>query len=316
MDYGRLAYIKTEELESAFRRRSAQSERRNSLGASFYPRAEIASGYSPCAISGEGSAGLTVSVTLRAPAGANGIKLSLYCGGKIAAYARVTLAEGETGRYSLLSAVYPAEGERLEIRSDSEGLVLEEFALLIEGNAVKITGGETRARCDCTNGKIYTAYAKNGYVYVCDESGKTASATHGGVFDISAADSNVYVICADDVGNLWGVRYNAELNETAREYLGDAPEKVALGLSPFGLTVAGLFGGEIRFMECEEDFSGRSDWVRADFETRADNVYFGKQSRSPALFLERDGHVFAKLPVPLLGFREHVSAQIRLAFGD
>ena len=122
MDYGRLAYIKTEELESAFRRRSAQSERRNSLGASFYPRAEIAGGYSPCAISGEGSAGLTVSVTLRAPAGANGIKVSLYCGGKIAAYARVTLAEGETGRYSLLSAVYPAEGERLEIRSDSRGL--------------------------------------------------------------------------------------------------------------------------------------------------------------------------------------------------
>lgn len=315
MDYGQLAYIKAEEIENYLRVAAAKRTGRNAVSASFYPRCEISGGYEPCSVIGGASTALTVTLTLRAPQGANEIKVRLFCGDKIAAYVTVSLSAGETGRYTMLASVYPSGGEKLRIAASENGLILEQMQILADGDGVTVTGGKEIMRCDFAGDAVYTLTEENGYIYLAKIGGAKVNAAHGSEYDIAVADGGVKVICRDDVGNLWGICYDFDLAEQSRVNLGDAPEKVAIGQNPYGLTVAGVIKDEVYLCECEYDFSGRTDFARAEINTLADDVYLVKQSNNPALIITRDGKLYAKLPMPSTGSRDSISVTLSLETG-
>lgn len=298
MDYGQLAYLKTQELESYVRRSAVDSGKRTAQSAAFYPHTAISGGYEPCTVYGDGCVALAAVLTLRAPEGFAG-KVRLYCGGKIAAYTQVTLSAGESGRYTLLASVYPADGERLRICAERDGVLLDELHVLVEGSGAAVTSGQEGYKSDCYNGEIYLVREHDGNVEVSRASdGKKAIAVHGGVYDLAASAIGICVACADDNGNLWGLTYTADLDETSRTYLGPAPDRIAVGRSITGLTLAAVRSRKVYFATADAGFAGLSDWTAADFVTEADDVYLSKQADNPVLFLRRDGEIFAKIPLP------------------
>lgn len=317
MDIAKSAYVKAEELEAYLRKAAYAAERRNSVRTSKYPRTAAESGYAPASVVGSGNAALTVSATVRAPQGADGIVLWLYCGDKAAAYTRVTLPAGGQGNYTLLAAVYPQDGERIQLIAEREGLLLDEVHVLAEGDGVSLSGGEENVRCDYTATAAYVAREKDGYLTVRSyPDGKETTVAHASVFDIACLGGEVGVLCRDDDGNVWGVRYDAQLKETGRTYLGDGVDKVTLGLWAQGLLLAATTSaGDVLTAQCERDFSGKTDWAPMDFDCKAQDIYLAKQSENPLLFLQRDGAVFCKPPLPQSGTRDYIAAHATLIVG-
>lgn len=299
MDYGQLAYIKAEEIEAYLRNSEKNAEKRNTLRAAFYPRCAIQGGYAPCSLYGSGAVGLTVVLMLSAPQGCDGEKVRLYCGDMAAAYTTVTLGAGDRAQFTLLASVYPSDTQTLCVRSEGNSLLLEEMEILADGNDVTLTSSYAGCKSDCLDGKAYLLCAENGYIYLhIAGDGQKTDVGHGNVFDIVATPTALCVVYADDNGNLWGVTYTAALEETKRVYLGDAPQRVAVGRDVGGLRLAGIWERKVYFCLCAEDFTGRTEWAQADFATEADDVYFGKQTTRPVLFLRRGGGLYAKLPLP------------------
>ncbi|MCI8458728.1 MAG: hypothetical protein HFE46_03555 [Clostridia bacterium] len=313
MDWGRLAFVKAEELETLWKKTARAAEKRTSACASFYPRAAAEAGYAPCAVEGTGNVGLSVWVRVSAPQGASGIKLWLYCGDKAAAYTAITLPEGGEGSYTLFASVYPSAREKLRLCADREGLIIEEMRVLAEGGDAALTAGQEGYRCDCLHNEIYMAREQNGTLYLQKYGNEQKTdVCHASVFDMLADDNGIAVLCSDDDGNLWGVKYAPDLTERCRVRLGDGFSCVAIGRNPTGYTLAAVKDRAVRLARCADDFSGLTAWEAADFSTEADEVYFCKQTLCPLLFLRRDGQLFAKLPMGELGGKETLRVAISL----
>ncbi len=296
MDYGQLAYIKAEELERYVKSVSVR-KKRNAVSASFYPRVAAESGYEPCSVSGEGSIGVAVSAALRSPQSVRQAKLRLYCGGKIAASAGVAQSGGATVSYTLFASVTPGAGETLRLEADTAGLVLEELRVLVFGDGASVDNRGGNLRAEWVGTETYLAREKQGAISLSVYGGGEITVARGQTFDICDSPDGPGMVISDDAGNLWGVAFDAEINETARVNLGAGVDSVALGRNRRGYIIAGVRGRRVYFCECGYDFSGRTDWTEADFTTEADKVYFTKHTEEPILFLSRDGALYAKIPV-------------------
>lgn len=297
MDYGQLAYIKAEEIETYLRKAAQSADRRVTAKAAFYPRVALENGYEPCSVYGSGSVGLSVSAVLSSPSGVNGVKVRLYCGDKIAAYTSVTLSAGDSANYTLLASVYPQDGEKLKLVADGYGLLLEEMSVLADGNGVYVTSGQENFKSDYIGSDVFLLSENNGEIELSKYGGAKVIVAHGSIFDLVAASNEIKVLCCDDNDNMVGVTYSPDMKETGRRYLGSGMHRVAVGRGLTGLTLAAVKERKVYLAQCNYDFSGMTEWARADFETEADDVFFCKQTDNPVLFLQRGNAVFAKLPV-------------------
>ncbi len=315
MDYGKLAYIKSQEIEEYLRLRATAPESGTSASASFYPHSAFDGGYEPCTLSAaKGNAGLSVAVAVSAPLGAQAVKVRLYCGEKLAAYVTVTLPQNGSGRYYLLASVTPGSGEKLRLAAETNELLLDEISVLAQGSGVKLTTGGGGYKCDSCGGGTFTVNENSRGYIILSKCGEDASATvsHGSVFDVAATETGVKVLCSDDNRNLWGVCYDFELNELSRVFLGDGAARVALAKSAGGLFLACVRGRKLYFAECDENFLGLTEWVPANFEAEADDVFLSKQTDFPALFFSRNGTLYAKIPKEAFSVRDGVSVSLSL----
>ncbi len=309
MDYGQLAYVKVQEIEEYLRRAATSKQIGTAASASFYPHAAFDGGYEPCTLSAHGgSVGLSVAIEISAPLGATDDKIRLYCGNKLAAYVAVTLPENGKGRYAMFASVTPGDGEKLKIKADTNKLLLDEFSVLAEGGGAKIIFDGGGYKCDsCGNGVFLAKENSRGYIVLL-KCGTDLSVivSHGGVFDIAATELGVSVLCCDNERNLWGVRYDNDLNEVSRILLGDGADKVALGRGAGGLTIVCIRAKKLYFAESDEDFTGLTQWAPSDFEAEADDVFLSKQMDFPVLFFSRNGTLYAKIPIEALSNRDCV----------
>lgn len=301
MDYGKLAYVKAEELESYLRKTEGEKGRHATLCAAFYPRVALSSGYAPLTVSGSDSVGLTVALKIRATATVTAANIKLYLGDMQAAYTTVTAESGQTVNATILASVYPGEGQRLKVIASAKGLTLDEMSVLASGNGVALFGGQAAYRCDCREGKVYCARERDGYLYLSQVgSSGEVNVAHSSVFDLAANERGLNVLCCDDLGNTWGVCYDGQLNETHRVMLGEAFESVALGRNPFGQVMAAVKDKKLYFALCDDDFDGATDWRQSD-EVTATEVYLSKQSENSVLLFRRGDRLYAKLPYPAYG---------------
>lgn len=296
MDYGKLAYVKAEELESYLRKTESEKGKNATLCAAFYPRVALESGYAPVTVSGDDSVGLTVVLKLRASKDVTDLKVRLYAGDMQTAYTTVTAAKGETVSATVLSSVYPGSGQRLRVVASGKGLILDEMSVLACGAGVALSGGQSDYRCDVYDGKVYCAHERDGYLYLSQAGGDgEVSVAHASVFDLAASGQGLNVLACDDLGNLWGVCYDGELNETHRVMLGDGFDSVALGRNPFGQVMAAVKGKKLYFALSDENFDGATDWTQFE-DVTASEVYLSKQSDNSVLLYVRDGKLYARLP--------------------
>ena len=298
MDYGRLAYLKAEEVEK-YVRGIAKSENMGAAACVFRPNTALESGYET-ALYGSGAIALAVNISVSAPSGAENIRVWLYCGDKNIDYANVTLAAGSGGEYTFLCCAYPdSDGEKLGVKAESSGLLLNELRLLAIGDGVTLSHMQSACKCDCVGLTVYLAREEDGEITLAKiPDGGKVNVAHGTVFDLSAHSSGADVICRDDNGNLWGVGFDGNLNETARIFIDGHADKLALGRTSDGLSIAALSGGEVFLAECGECFSGMTEWQSADFGSGFGDVFFCRQSGSKVLFLQKGNRVYAKLPAP------------------
>lgn len=313
MDWGRQAYVKAEELEGYLRKTNAGGGTRTAACATFYPRAAAEAGYVPCAAEGSGNMSVSVSLALSAPAGADEIKVWLLLGDSRAAYTTVTLPENGRGSVTMYACAYPDGALPVGVRADAQGLIIDEMRVLCEGTGAALSTARGGYRCDCLGNEIFLLHEKDGYLYLGKYGGEAETdVAHGSVFDLCCDDDSVAVLCSDDDDNLWGVKYAPDLKETSRTYLGSGKDSVAIGRTAFGYALAAVKDRKVYVARCESDFSGMTDWSRADFETEADEVYLCKQSQNPVLALRRDGKLYAKLPFAGTGSRDCVRVCVSL----
>lgn len=306
MDYGKLAYVKAEEIERYLRR--SKTENSEGAVAAFFPRAALESGYSPCTVEGSGNVSLTVSMLLYAPCGADSVAVTLYCGESAAAYTRITTAAGTEVGVTLLACVYPSGGESIRVQADREGLLLEEIRVLAVGADASLSSGKEGYRADAFGGEIYLCRELGGYVYVSKQSGEEVNVSHGSVYDIAASGEGVDVLCSDDDGNLWGVSYDAELGELARVRLGEGFSSVALGVYGGERLIAAVKDGRIYFALCGERFGGMTDFSEPEGEIAAERVYLSRGTGDSALLFKRGKGLYAKFPAV------HVGAKCEVKF--
>lgn len=310
MDYGQLAYIKAQTLEAYLNKTASAVQKTGCASAAFYPHTAAESGYAPVTVYGSGSVGLTVTLTLRAEVTVQDAKLRLYVGGKLAAYSSVSLERNKTARSILLATVYPSDGEKVRIVSDTAGLLIEEMFVLCEGAKVRLVSRVAFARCDGRDGVVFMAFVKNGDVRVQKCGAQSdAAAFKGGVFDLMVRGGEVYVLGVDDTGNLLGITYDYDLKETSRTVLGQfAFDCVAIGQMGSDLLLAGLQNRKTYFCTALDRFAGSTAFEPADFATEADAIYLSKQTENSVLFLRKGEALYCKLPYRKLGLRDCIRA--------
>lgn len=300
----------------AYVKKTNEIERRNCRCASYFPRTAAEAGYAPCAIAGSDIVSVTVSLLFSAPQATDGITVWLYVGDKRVARTAVTLAAGGKQSNTLFAAVYPSGREEICVKADRQGLLIEEMRVSVYGANAFLASLQDGFACDTLSGHIYMARQEDGYIYVYKYGADIKmNVAHGNAFDLCAANNALALLCSDDDGNLWGVLLDENVNETARVYLGDGFDRVAIGRSGTGFTLAAVKDKQIYLAQCEPDFSGRTAWQRAPWASTADSVHLCKQTDSPVLLYSRDGQIYAKIPVETLGGRDTVQAHISLVTG-
>ena len=315
MDYGKLAYVKAEEVERYIRKKAAAETEEKCVSAVCFPHAELYYGYTPVRIMGSKSVGVMAALKVSAVSSTVENKITVECGSKLCATTRVTLAGGEEKRFSLYFSAYPGSGEDVRIFSEGGGLILEEANFLVVGAGAKIITSSVMSRADFRNGDIYVACEREGYTELTNATtGKSVSVAHGSTFDLSVHDSGISVIVSDDNGNMQGVLYDFSLGELSRKYFDTRMEKIAVGRSVGGLVLAGIRGGKIYLSYCDKDFSGWTDWEETDFVSSALDVYFSKQTDYATLFIRKSDGLYCKLAVPECGSHGSLTLALTATF--
>lgn len=318
MDYGKTAYAKLQELEAYIKATAQKKENRNSAVKSSYPHAAFDRGYEPATLYGSGCVGITVTLGIRAPQGADNVKVTLYLGDKPVSYVNVRLAANSSAQYTLTGAVYPGDGERIKLTATDGCIILDSVTVYAEGNGVNISDGGDGYKCDEYGGEVYTLNEdSDGYIVLRNvNDGTTVDVMHGSTFDLAAFDGLVHVVCCDDNGNLWGLCYDVGLNEISRKYLGEGFDRVAVGQAFGGMQLVAVRNRKIYCAECCKSFLGLTDWVPVDFESDADEVYLSKQTVNPVLFFSRGGQIFAKLPEDCARSYDCISLEFGVEFSE
>lgn len=310
MDYGRLAYIKAEELERAVLRLGSEKALWQVRSATVYPNRRIESEYAPLSVWGNGEILLVASVRVRAPQGADNAKVWLTLGGKSIACGRVTVGAGERTD-SVLTAAVVADGETLGVWADGAELVLEEMRVLASGDGVALSTAASAVVCDGVDGQIFWARADGSGMHIRKAGAENAATLSGSAFDLTAVSSGVHVLIANG-DELTGVVFSHDLKEIARVRLGAGGESVAIGGCADGLALAVVRNGTVYTAKCGEGFTDATEFVPLDGGIRADGVRLSKQCDSPVLFLQRGQKIFAK--VPLAFFTVRGSSSVTCAF--
>lgn len=304
MDYGKLAYMKVEELGARLSNSATEQIDEGGAYAVIAPYSVLTNGTEiPLTeIVGKGRITLVVKVTMRRDAAmAKGI-LTLKADGKIAALQSAVGEKGEV-TYVLLTSVYSTGLLPLSLACEGNFdavLIRTEVAALGSGlslgrrqsdwSADYIGDGTKAAAAVVFDESVLVAPVTGGAI------GAFASAGMGHTLDFAAVGTGFNLAYFDDMGNFWGVRYDSDLNELTRNYLGESGEDVSIGTYGEKLVVARLVNGKLYTRITDLEFGGGGDEVETDIGLRADKIRFVRHSNPPILTVFSDGIAYLKIP--------------------
>lgn len=290
MDYGKMAYLKAEELEG----RISVNTRRLPASASFAPSVPLRAPYRIAEIKGTGGIAVMVKLTLYAATAVDG-RIAASLNGVTFADCRVTftgthsevlLGAAELSGGAILalepSGLAAARLERAEvvtIGGDGVGKEVSDFAVAESGGHVLAVFGRSMS--------VIGRPIADGAL------GDEHVLGRGNALDACGCPDGYYLVYDDPLGNLWVKRLDATLQETATAYAGRDVTSPAVFADGDGVYLAFVQDGEVYVRTCTADLRFVGEPVAAGFGY-ADGVAFVRGAPTPMLIVQSRGKCYLK----------------------
>ena len=287
MDYGKLAYLKAEELES----RLSAPGRKLPAAAGFAPRIQLTGETELAALRASGAVAVVLKLTLSSAAPVSG-RLSAAVNGLVFAEAAVAFDGGHTelmigaaeftGEAMLslvpenLSGAVLVRAEVLTVGGDGIGREASDFAVAENETAVLAAVGRDMS----VIGRVLSADGTLGRETVLGR---------GSRFDVCGAADGFILAHNDATGNLWLKKLNNALETTAVLHAGCVCDG--------RVWLAYARDGEIRLRTADAGLTKLSASVAAGFG-RADGVRFVRGAPRPVAVVSEDGRCRLKFSEP------------------
>lgn len=285
MDYGKLAYMKAEDIER--RLDGADKKETRSAKAVFKPRVRLTEkGYDLTEISGDGTITAVVRAEVRAGNAYRGV-LKLRAGTLGLSDCALNLAAGETHVCVMLAALDCAGGVPLSIAAE-EGVTLTALELAVMGSGAKVyrRAGDFAADGSCvlvSEDERLRAYSAGAGEL---SAGKVVGFGHRA--DLIAAGEGYFVAYADNTDNLFGCALDGGLNVTGVRYLGRGADGIAVSDDGGRAAIALLRGGRVTIRYVDFDLKGVSMETETEIEG-VERIKFVKNAPVPMLMTESGG---------------------------
>lgn len=285
MDYGKMAYLKAEELEariSTSARRQSQRFFRARPFQTFNDKKTLLS-YSG------GAFAVIVTVCINSQGG----RAYLAVGGLRAA--ENEFAPGRTERTFMAAS---AGTGRLTLINDTlKNAVLERYEVLFVGDEPDVSedGGSCALARSGADYALATAADCDVDVVKCDSrfvKSVTLKAGRGEYADVCACGDGFYIVYGDVYGVLWGVAADSGLNVLSRNFLGENVGKLSVAAYEDFIAVAFVQDGRAKYFTTAFPNGVRSDVLDVEFNGTVQGVKLVKGAAAPALLIESSGKVF------------------------
>lgn len=301
MDYGKLAYMKVEDLESRLNVKTENKAGSVAAFATYYPVYNLAAGEFPLsALTADGQVNILLKITVRRDKAIKNKKIKLTVNDMIAAAEKVDGIEGESD-YIIMANVNVSGSSQLKIQPDEalDCTLIKAQLSVMGGNAILSRKLNDWNADFILDGLGVVAMVKEEYIYLCKISegkvGEKLACGRGHILDICAGKNEFYIVYCDDNDNMWGVTYGAELAIKSRRYLGGGAACVAVSFGDSDLTIAYLSGNKLYCRICDNMFGGLTEPQLIDTGLSCDNIKFVKHSNSPMLTVTSNGTSYLKL---------------------
>ncbi|MDR2201647.1 MAG: hypothetical protein LBP26_02620 [Clostridiales bacterium] len=300
MDYGKLAYMKLEDLEGA--QRAAKKTRQRSARALFCPDVEFDDGrvYEAAGVSGGGAAGLVLKVTLQVlSAGAVELLIDSRYAGEAA------FSPGASEGVIIASALL--NGQSLVALRAARGLsaVLKRAEFIILGEDAAVTLPASDWRCDSLGGEYALITSRDERLSFYTDSAAAladgAELTEQGAYpvgygsrcDVCMTADGVYALYCDNLDNLWALKLGQN-GELARARVGGAADRVALTYHDGRFVAAVVSDGAVACFSFDAGFGSVSPLLPVDMPFKCGAVGFVRGAPEPVLVAVSGGKSYLK----------------------
>lgn len=304
MDYGKIAYLKVEELEA----RTAKLENRESAKVkSVYacPRKNTSLGAASIARAKEGGEVCSFCrATVRVVSGAG--SLVLKAGGVEVGRTAFSGEAGEVVTAFIMGAATVSRNDEFTLGGDGGECVIESVQLLVVCFGAGIGGRSGSCAVDCAGETWYLVDCSDGDVALyafAEENFALASPLYvgeGDRADVSASESGAAVAYVDSAGNVFLVELSPSFELIRARFVCSGASSVALHAAGNSFVIAAVKNGEVTAFAASEDGT-LGDGVAID---RADDVLFVKGSPTPMLVTASKGKNVLRLAAVEYGAHE------------
>lgn len=291
MDYGKLAYLRLDEIESMISSTESLPVKNTSLSVKPNHALRNSNQYSVTAMSGTGSVGFFLTIEFNTNvAGTVGVFID---GVRVGVF---TLTSG-IGQYNVNTSVRFDENAVLTIEADEsyQGLITQLDVVLV-GQDAYIMRASTSFCAGSDGANVYVMYhdGENAKLDCLDSSGNfvsTIATLSTTIFDIDVDSSGmVYVSYVDAVGNTWVSKYSSG-GITASARVCDNVDCVAVYCSDDSTVIAFVKDKALSYVEVLADLTV-SNSSNIDIKVDATDISFCKNATTPTLFITSGDRIF------------------------
>lgn len=299
MDYGKLAYLKADELESRLNDSLKASKNSVCTDYTVNPVFDFKCGDYPLSeIRADGSVTLFVRMTVRADSDITGGEVKTLINGLKAGGSVFGAASGNTVELFVMCAINVSGTASVSLSSDSD-CTLMSCQLLLSGEGAAISGRGGDSAADCLDGKWALVTSSDDYVnaYLFTEENFTlANPVYIGTgrrADVAAGKSGFCIAFVDAAKNPFLTLTDPELNVISTVFAGGEAERVAVAACGDGFVFATLSDGKIavRYVDAH---GGMSEPEAVDVTGAPERISFVKAAERPELIVYADKRSYLK----------------------
>lgn len=300
MDYGKIAYLKAEELENRLSLMGAKSAREACTDFTAKPVFDLSGGeYFVGNVSAGGSAFFFVRAEVRLDSDVNDGRFDVLVNGLSAGGCELGGVKGETKTLFVMCAAYINGTARAEVTAYGADCTLISCQLLISGAGADIARTGGAAATDNSGDVWLVVTGDDGYItarsftednFELSEPIYIGAGTCG---DVAGGNNCFAVSYIDPAGNVFVVMLDTDLNFSGRTYVCAGAKSAAIGSYRDGFILACGDGSGIEFRYVDAG-GGVSAAVSRETIAGASRIGFVKKANPPMLTVTESGRSYVK----------------------
>lgn len=300
MDYGKLAYLKAEDLERQLSYDSGLKKRHAVTGYTVNTAFDLTLGdYGLKSFYGDGGISLIVKIVLRGDADSEGF-VSLVVNGMELKKEKVKLTSGENKEKLLLGAINASGDNTLAIRTYGLDCTLTEASVLVSGDGCGISDALTPISAENIQDDYILITIENDYATVYCFNLSAVNFDNKKIIgdavrvDITTSGGNFYAVRVDSLNNIFMVKLAVNGEVLSEKFLFNSDAEVAVGSDGKGVILAVTKDGATDFYMIPDDNEDCLIPLNAQLDTKTKRVMFVKNDKSPTLVVDDGERCFLK----------------------